>query len=233
MTQALTVDCAAGTVPVRLLRRANARRLRLIADPIRREFRLTLPPRTSLAAAQSFLNGQRAWIAERSRAFPAPTRLAPGATVPFLGAPHAIRAGDPHGRGVTRESASLTVHGPQVAAQDRLVRWLRQEARRALVADVAAAAALLGETDVRVVTGDTVSRWGSCSNRGVIRLSWRLILAPEWVRRYVAAHEVAHLRHMNHSPAFWALAQQLYGAPVAEPRAWLKQQGVLLMGIGR
>lgn len=233
VTQTLTIECAAGAVPVRVLRHASARRLRLVADPVRREFRLTLPPRTTLGAARAFLDDHRGWIAARAQRFPEPMRFAPGSAIPFLGEPHAILSGDPRRRGVVHGSATLTVHGPPVAAQDRLVRWLRLEARRRLAADVAMTATALGRTDVRVVTGDTVSRWGSCSSRGVIRLSWRLILAPEHVRRYVVAHEIAHLRHMNHSPDFWALAQQLYGAPIAEPRDWLKRHGALLMGIGR
>ncbi len=233
MTQTLTVTCEAGAVPVRLIRRANARQLRLIADPVRREFRLTLPLRANLTAAQAFLESNRGWITGRAQNFPAPMHFAPGSTIPYRGVPHGIVLGDSGKRGITAENETLTVHGPPVTAKDRLLRWLRLEARRVLGAEVTESAASLGHNDVRVVTGDTVSRWGSCTSRGVIRLSWRLILAPDRVRRYVVAHEVAHLRHMNHSPAFWALTEQLYGAPVTEPRAWLKQQGALLLGIGR
>jgi predicted metal-dependent hydrolase len=74
---------------------------------------------------------------------------------------------------------------------------------------------------------DTRSRWGSCSSQGTLMYSWRLIMAPPEVLRYVAAHEVAHLAEMNHSPAFWQVVQTLYGAHHRE-RGWLREHGASL-----
>ena len=78
---------------------------------------------------------------------------------------------------------------------------------------------------------DTVSRWGSCTARGDLAFSWRLILAPEAVLDYVAAHEVAHLKHLNHGPRFWALVAHLT-AEVDGPRRWLKANGTRLLRYG-
>jgi predicted metal-dependent hydrolase len=84
-----------------------------------------------------------------------------------------------------------------------------------------------------VSVGDAGSRWGSCSSQGRIRLSWRLILAPPDVRRYVVAHEVAHLRHLNHGAEFKALEARLFGAGVAAAKAELRRLGPRLRRLGR
>jgi predicted metal-dependent hydrolase len=98
------------------------------------------------------------------------------------------------------------------------------------VADFAAAAAV---TPRAVSIGDAATRWGSCSSSGRIRLSWRLILAPPEVRRFVVAHEVAHLVHLDHGPDFKALEARLFGPGLAEAKAALRRLGPRLRRIGR
>jgi predicted metal-dependent hydrolase len=84
-----------------------------------------------------------------------------------------------------------------------------------------------------VSIGDADSRWGSCSAAGAIRYSWRLILAPPHVRRFVVAHEVAHRLHMDHSSAFKAAEARLYGGPVAPARLLLRRLSPVLRRVGR
>ena len=85
----------------------------------------------------------------------------------------------------------------------------------------------LGKPHGRIAVRDTRSRWGSCSSKGTLSFSWRLVLAPPFVLDYLVAHEVAHLAHMNHSAAFWALARRL--APrMPEAELWLKVHGPVL-----
>jgi predicted metal-dependent hydrolase len=84
----------------------------------------------------------------------------------------------------------------------------------------------------RVAVGDQRSRWGSCSSTGAIRYSWRLIMAPDFVRRATVAHEVAHLVHMNHGRHFHALVAQLLEDDPAPARAWLRSHGAALHRIG-
>jgi len=97
-------------------------------------------------------------------------------------------------------------------------------------ADYAAAA---GVSVRSVSVGDAGTRWGSCSSQGKIRLSWRLIMAPAEVRRFVVAHEVAHLRHLDHGAEFKALEARLYGPGLAEAKAWLRRSGARLKRVGR
>jgi predicted metal-dependent hydrolase len=94
-----------------------------------------------------------------------------------------------------------------------------------------ALAARLGKSVTRVGVRDPKSRWGSCSSRGALSFSWRLIFAPEPVIDYVVAHEVAHLVEMNHSPRFWRVVASLVPDSAA-PRAWLKRHRMELMAYG-
>ena len=77
----------------------------------------------------------------------------------------------------------------------------------------------------RIALRDTTSRWGSCSSTGTMSFSWRLAFAPRDVMRYVVMHELAHTKHMDHSPAFWATVRELYGFGVERAKRWLTQNG--------
>ena len=80
----------------------------------------------------------------------------------------------------------------------------------------------------RIALRDTNTRWGSCSTSGTMSFSWRLAFAPYDVMRYVVMHELAHVKHMDHSPAFWAKVRELYGFGVERAKRWLAQNGAEL-----
>ena len=80
----------------------------------------------------------------------------------------------------------------------------------------------------RIALRDTTSRWGSCSSTGTMSFSWRLAFAPVEVLRYVVMHELAHVRHMDHSPEFWATVRELYGFGVERAKRWLSKNGASL-----
>lgn len=80
----------------------------------------------------------------------------------------------------------------------------------------------------RIALRDTTSRWGSCSSTGTMSFSWRLAFAPRDVMRYVVMHELAHKKHMDHSPAFWRQVSELYGFGVERAKRWLAQNGASL-----
>ena len=108
----------------------------------------------------------------------------------------------------------------------RIERYLRQKALKILQTETAAYAARLGFDGVKVSLFDANGRWGSCTpGRKAIRYSWRIILAPPAVLSYLCAHEVAHLRHPDHSPRFWAEVKTLYGGDYKPARNWLKTEG--------
>jgi hypothetical protein len=115
----------------------------------------------------------------------------------------------------------------------RIESFLKRYARDTISRDVAEFAGAAEATPRSVTIGDAATRWGSCSSQGRIRMSWRLILAPPDVRHYVAAHEVAHLVHLNHGPRFKALEARLFGTGTAEAKAALRRIGPRLRRVGR
>lgn len=132
-----------------------------------------------------------------------------------------------------REEGSLAVGGPAESLGPSIERWLKALARTRLSEECARIAGEAGVSIRSVSIGDPVSRWGSCSSSGSIRFSWRLILAPPEVLRFVVAHEVAHRLHMDHSPAFKAAEERLFGGPVALARSELRRLGPSLRAVGR
>ena len=115
----------------------------------------------------------------------------------------------------------------------RLMRWLRSQSGLLLDRESREFADRAGVSLTRVSVGDPISRWGSCSSHGSIRYNWRLILAPDWVRRATVAHEVAHRVHMNHGPAFHMLVADLLGQDPTHARLWLRRHGASLHRFGR
>ncbi|HEV2569904.1 SprT family zinc-dependent metalloprotease [Sphingomonas sp.] len=206
--------------------------MRLRVDPRDGSVRLTLPRHASLRRAYAWAEEQRPWVEEQLARRTAGTRLVPGMSLDVAGASLTLLA-DPGRRTVRREGDTLLVPTDRELFEARVLRWLKAEARRVLEAETRAVANKAGVSIARVSVGDTRSRWGSCSASGDIRYSWRLILAPDFVRRSTVAHEVAHRVHMNHGPAFKGLERKLLGESPAAARAWLRAYGAALHGYGR
>ena len=221
-----------GGRPVQVVRHASARVMRLRVDPRDGAVRLTLPRRASLRHAYVWVEQQRPWVEARLAERQPGKRFVPGVAVEVGGEP-LLLVSDPETRGIRHEPGMLRVGSDPALFETRVLRWLKTEARRVLEAETRALAAQAGVTIGRVTVGDTRSRWGSCSANGDIRYSWRLILAPPFVRRSTVAHEVAHRVHMNHGPAFKALEKQLLGESPSAGRAWLRAHGASLHGYGR
>src|ERR1700759_3425108 len=193
--------------PVRLRRHRRARRYTLRIHPSDREAILTMPPRGTLADAKDFAQRHGAWIAARLGRLPKAAPVHPGVVVPLRGVPHRI-VHRPGVRGTvwteTRDSGEriLCVAGGAEHIERRVLDYLKREARKDLQKASLAYAGELGVRVKRVSIRDQSSRWGSCTSAGSVSFSWRLILAPPFVLDYLAAHEVAHLVEMNHSPRF-------------------------------
>lgn len=192
-----------------------------------------MPWRHSARAALDWVAGQRPWIERQLAAAPAGLPLRPGCHVPYEGSERVIVHDPAARRGVRLDGDRLMVGGPLGSVTAAVERWLRAQARERLSEETAAFAAKAGVTVRSVSVGDPVSRWGSCSSSGAIRFSWRLILAPPEVLRFVVAHEVAHRLHMDHSPAFKAAEERLFGGPVAAARSELRRLSPSLRAVGR
>ncbi len=120
--------------------------------------------------------------------------------------------------------ARLCVSGGQEHAARRLVDWLKLEAKKDLFYRVHHHASNIGIYPKRISVRDQSTRWGSCSSNGNLSFSWRLIFAPSFVLDYVAAHEVAHLKEMNHGPRFWRVVRETM-PEMHKARFWLKKHG--------
>jgi predicted metal-dependent hydrolase len=222
-----------GGAPVLIKVSPRARRMRLRVDPRTRAVTLTVPRRTSQRRALAWAAGHRDWIEAALADIPDPMPFEPGAMVPLEGVAHRLDWDPARPRRIERGEARLLAGGPLEGLDRRLLRWLKAHALDLLDRETREFAAKAGVMASRVAIGDPVSRWGSCSSKGAIRYSWRLILAPDFVRRATVAHEVAHLVHLNHGPDFQALVRQLLGNDPKPARAWLKREGAALHRIGR
>lgn len=216
-----------GNPPVELtLRRSpRARRISLRVSGLDGLVTLTLPRGVSEREALNFAHSKGDWLRAQLQDRPGLVTVGWGAEIPIEGQRLRIVPGT--GRRVLPEGDSLHVPGPQDSAGARLQAFLKALARDRLVVASDHYAGLLGRRYARITLRDTRSRWGSCTSNGGLMYSWRLIMAPPEVLTYVAAHEVAHLEEMNHSPAFWALVERLM-PDYQEPRQWLRRQGAEL-----
>ena len=210
----------------------RARRMRLSVDPRTRCVLLTVPRRVSRRRALAWASGHSAWIEKALADIPPSLAFAPGASFAFRGEPHRIDWDAARPRRIERVDACLIAGGPLDGLERRILRWLKAEALALLKQETAEFAAKAGVTVARIGIGDPVSRWGSCSATGAIRYSWRLILAPDFVRRATVAHEVAHRVHLNHGREFHAFLADLLGTDPRPARAWLKREGAALHRIG-
>ena len=232
----LDVAYAGETHRVALKRVASARRYTLRVRAATRDVVLTMPARGSLSGARAFVERQAGWIAARLSRLPAPQPFAPGALVPVRGTMHRI-CHLPTGRRpawlqVEAEGLPcLYVTGDALHVPRRVRDFLMREARRDLETAVQRYAAAVGISARKLTLRDTTSRWGSCSAARSLSFSWRLIMAPPHVLDYLAAHECAHLRHMDHSAHFWALTHAL-SSDVDRAEAWLKTHGSTLLRFG-
>ena len=224
-TVALAIDGAPVAVKLRL--NPRARRVIVKVHPTTGEVTVVAPTRSGLAHALDFARREKDWIARQRARVPAPVTLAPGARLPFRGQGHEIRHGGASGPApVWHDKAAriLWVYGRGEHAPRRLADFLKREARALCEARALEYGARIGVAPSRITMRDTASRWGSCSAARAISFSWRLIFAPDFVRDYVVAHEVAHLKEMNHGPRFWKIVETLH-SDMEAAQAWLRTHG--------
>jgi len=224
-----------GIVAVDIRRHPRARNYTLrVAGPARPPV-LTMPRRGSLDEARRFLDRHAGWLTRQLDRLPQLMPMVDGAIVPLRGVPHVIRHA-PGRRGTVTvaddaDAAVLVVAGDAAHLRRRVIDFLKREARRDLETAVVRHAARLGVRATAIRLRDQTSRWGSCSLNGHLSFSWRLVMAPPHVLDYLAAHEVAHLRELNHSRRFWRLVELLC-PETNSARAWLSANGAALHAIG-
>jgi predicted metal-dependent hydrolase len=190
-------------LPLVIRRHRSAKRICLRYNPTDHAISLTLPRHTRVSDGLIFLMQKSEWLVETLRDMPTKKQIKPGVVIPLLGKRVRIKHDpDLRRKWIVRDDV-LYVAGPRDEFAERVTEALRKIASVTLTNLANRDAARIGRRIDRVSVRDTRSRWGSCSSTARLSFSYRLIFAPREVMQYVVAHEVAHLRHMNHSTAFW------------------------------
>ncbi|MEL7199637.1 MAG: YgjP-like metallopeptidase domain-containing protein [Pseudomonadota bacterium] len=218
------------TIPIVLRRHRTARRMTLRLAPDGSEVRVTLPHWAHSSEAISFAHSRTDWLAKQHARIPKRQKPGPGASLSYRGAELAIDWDEKHARRPLLEEGTVRIGGPAEGIEARLKRWLEKQALDIFEDDLAYYCDQAQLDRVPVGLSRAQKRWGSCSdNRQTgarrIRINWRLIQAPDFVRRSVVAHEVAHLVHFDHSPAFHGLLADIFEGDITSADLWLKEKG--------
>jgi len=225
----IVFSCQDHDVPIKWKVNPRAKRLSLRYTPQEKAFILTTPSRTTEGHIQTFLGQCRPWMEKNLKKMFHVKQFVPGEEIRLHGEPFQCLI-DPLRRQPVLCHRTQTLRLPSRCPPSLLYDFLKKMAMETLTPYVHQAVQDLGHEKVKVTFRDTRTRWGSCSARKTISLNWRLILAPPAVAQYVCIHEAVHLRHMNHSQAFWQMVRSLCPEYLAHKK-WLKTQGYSLLQV--
>ena len=218
------------TLPIIIRKHPKSRRMVIRYQPLQHHVSLTLPRYVSIKQGLHFVEEKHDWLAEQLNEKISHMPFADGQIIPLMGRNFTLR----HigGRGLVRiEDDCIIVPGDESFMKRRVTEWVKQQARAEITKFAHEKAALIGKRIKKISLRDTSSRWGSCSHEGNLSFSWRLIFAPHEVLEYVVSHEVAHIKHLDHSPAFWSVVATLCPT-YRNYRDWLKTHGQHLYAYG-
>lgn len=223
------VDVGGRLVPLAIRRHARARRLTMRVAADGSAVCITMPTWCGTRDALAFAEARRSWIGEQLARVPAAMPVQPDARIPYRGGECRIVWQKESARRPALDGEAIILGGPRESIARRLQRWLEGEALRLCGEDLALYCARAGVAPPALRLSRARRRWGSCSHGRAegrcIRINWRLVMAPDMVRRSVVAHEVAHLTHFDHSPAFHAHLARIYDDDLPRADAWLRREG--------
>jgi predicted metal-dependent hydrolase len=219
------IDLGDTRLPIVVRRHANAKRMTLRLSPEGDEVRVTIPQWGRTGDALAFARARQGWLAAQLAAATPSGQVGPDATLYYRGEAVRVRHDPAAARRPMLTENAIVLGGPEAALQGRLRRWLESQARSLLATDLDHYCALADKSPPRLMLSNARRRWGSCAATGAIRINWRLVMAPDAVRRSVVAHEVAHLVHFDHSPRFHALLGELFEGDIKAANLWLKREG--------
>jgi len=223
--EAPSIEIGDARLPVVVRRHARFKRMTLRLSPDGGEVRVAIPQWGRTGDALRFVQARRDWLAVQLSAHSRAEPPGHGLTILYRGEALAIRHDPAARRHPVPIEGRIVLGGPEEALPGRLQRWLEAEARTLFAADLEHYCARAGKAPPPLALSRATRRWGSCSAKGVVRINWRLVMAPDQVRRSVVAHEVAHLVHFDHSPHFHMLLGELFEGDVAAANMWLKREG--------
>ncbi|MEM7650786.1 MAG: SprT family zinc-dependent metalloprotease [Pseudomonadota bacterium] len=212
----------------------RAKRLALRLDAQKRVFNLVIPKRVSIKAAVRFAEEHDSWMMEKLAELPAPIPYEDGMILPLFGEDVRVKIfydSTLKITSITLKKNELSVSTNKEDPTSRIERYLKKIVKEELTKLSRDKAAQIDKTINTISIRDTKSRWGSCSEDNNLSYSWRLIFAPTAAFDYVVAHEVAHLQHLDHSRAFWALCREL-SDDFVEGQYWMQEHGHELMRYG-
>lgn len=212
-------------IPIVIRRLSQARRMTMRLAPDGSEVRISIPRWGRTAEALDFARSRAEWLAQQYARRSLPDVPQADGRIAYRGALLAIEHSAQAPRRPVAGGDVVLIGGPAESLVPRLRRWLEAEARRLMAEDLEHYCARAGQPVPRLALSSARRRWGSCAADGTIRINWRLIMAPDAVRRSVVAHEVAHLVHFDHSPRFHALLKAIYEDDIRTANAWLKREG--------
>lgn len=209
----------------------RAKRLSLRVDQSAGVIKLTIPKWTTKWKIERFLNAHEGWITEKSTLLLPKIKIQHGAQILFQGVEHKIVI-EHHTKRTTEiltNDSLILIKTNRDDITNNLKRWMIDECRKVIEPIAQEKATRIGKTISKIDLRDTKSRWGSCSTDKRLMLSWRLIMAPPEILDYVVAHEVAHLKHMDHSRKFWDVCYDLTEGDATHARQWLRDNGNQLL----
>jgi len=204
-----------------LRRNSNSRRITLRISALDGKITITGPNYVDFKEFKNFAESKKSWLKSKKKSFEPPILVSEGIKIPVAGTQTKILFSNVR---EPKKVGSILFVSKEKPVSIQVKKYLKEIGRIHLAYICKEFAERLGSKVHKITLRDTRSRWGSCSNDAKLMFSWRLIMAPEDVLAYVAAHEVAHLKHMNHSKDFWETVEYLFG-PYKEERGWLKQNG--------
>ncbi|MEX2453106.1 MAG: SprT family zinc-dependent metalloprotease [Rhodospirillaceae bacterium] len=219
-------------IEVGIRRSRRARRILLHVGAYDGRVELVLPTGVAARDGIGFARTQTEWLVDQMSRVGEAAPFSDGAAFPLLGETVAIRLVGERSAIPVLEDGILRVGGRADTLPGRVRRWIRTRALEEIEPRTQAIAGNIGRMPSRISVRDTRSRWGSCSRTGSLSFSWRLVMAPEYVLDYVVAHEVAHLRHLDHSDRFWSLVEKICPNH-RTARSWLRRNGPDLHRYGR
>jgi len=212
-------------IPIALRRHSRAKRLTLRLAPDGSEVRVTLPQWSSSREAIAFAHSREDWLAGQLAKLPQSQPPRPGGAIQFRGRDLSIEWDENAPRKPDFGEHTVRLGGPQSSLTARLQRALEHHALPLFESDRDHYCARAGLPPAPVKLSRAQRRWGSCSDKKAMRINWRLVQAPDNVRRSVVAHEVTHLVHFDHSPAFHAMLDDLFEEDIHAADDWLKEKG--------
>ena len=209
-------------IDVHLRRSVRARKFTLRVSSLDGKVSLSTPHFAKAYQINAFLKEKEPWLRQRLSEVQLSVKVTFGTVLPFIGREILVKR---HvGRSVKLSDDKILVPEKSRKPAVQVEVFLKQYAHQLLSKRATRYAEKLGSSYSKLSLRDTRSRWGSCSDRGALMFSWRLIMTPTKVLNYVAAHEVAHLRHMDHSNHFWTEVENLFGDYKKQQR-WLRENG--------